>query len=157
MHKPEVHLYLDLEDTIIPPALDGFANLPLINVDKVKYVIEKYKPDYLHIFSFAIYNEHDYKSFAYHLQGRIQDAVGMPVTHVTTVDQIVEKVFGSLVNRVDVLRCGKTEVFRTCMLDALITGARDPDDLVILLDDSVETRVDTQMGISIHFVKMESD
>lgn len=54
--KTHRHLFLDLEDTVITPVLNGWGNVDVINVEKIKSVIQSFNPDKIHLFSFAIWN-----------------------------------------------------------------------------------------------------
>lgn len=80
------HLFLDLEDSIITPVLEGWPNVHLINVNKIRRVINEFKPDSLHIFSFAIWNELEKQRFSMFVQERIESALGMKLGLIPMVD-----------------------------------------------------------------------
>lgn len=68
----EKHLFLDLEGTVVAPLMNGWFNFNLMNVDLIKKWIEAIQPDHIHIFSFAIHNEFDVKSFNMHLRSVLE-------------------------------------------------------------------------------------
>lgn len=80
------HLFLDLEDTVIEPVPFGWGNAFLINIPKVKRFIAEFKPDEVHLFSFAIHNAHELKQFNYHVRSRLEDALGVSLNLCPTVD-----------------------------------------------------------------------
>lgn len=79
-------LFLDLENTIITPVIDGWRNVHLINVDKIRKIADSMRPDQLNIFSFAVHTEHDQKSFKMGLGPRIEQALGRAISFVPIVD-----------------------------------------------------------------------
>lgn len=80
------HLFLDLEDTVITPAINGWACTDFINTEKIKNFIEHWRPDQVHIFSFAIWNQHELNKFNNHLRVPLEDNLGVRFTIVPTVD-----------------------------------------------------------------------
>ena len=84
------HLYLDLEDTIIAPVMDGWPNTHLINVQKVKQFLAEYQPDYVHLFSFAVWNAAEKLGFETWTQPRLEQMFGFKFSWVpTVVDDII--------------------------------------------------------------------
>ena len=85
------HLFLDLEDTIITPVLEGWPNTYLINTEKIRRAIAEFKPHSLHIFSFAIHNDFERERFCFFVKERIEKVLGMPLGLVPTVDVEIEQ------------------------------------------------------------------
>lgn len=56
-------LWLDLEDTIITPVVDGWWKTEIINLDKILKVIRAFEPDVINLFSFAIWNQEQLRLF----------------------------------------------------------------------------------------------
>ena len=44
------HLFLDLEDTVITPVIDGWHLFEIINQDKIQTVINRFEPNFIDIF-----------------------------------------------------------------------------------------------------------
>lgn len=82
------HLFLDLEDTVITPVFDGWPNARLLfeKVVAIQRIIEQWKPDFLHIFSFAIWNEAEKSRFNLFVRERLEEKFGMKLTAIPTVD-----------------------------------------------------------------------
>lgn len=80
------HLFLDLEDTIITPVLDGWHNTELVNIDKIKKVILDFNPDFINIFSFAIHDDIQKDLFNRHTRPMIELALGVKINLIPTVD-----------------------------------------------------------------------
>ena len=80
------HLFLDLEDTVITPVVEGWMNVHLINIGKIRRVIDEFKPDSLHLFSFAIWNENEKSRFCMHVRERIEHVLGMKIGLIPMVD-----------------------------------------------------------------------
>lgn len=76
-------VFIDLEGTIIDVWHGG--NLKLKNVELIKDVISQYGVNEVGIFSFAIVNSSDLNDFFGRLCGKIEDAIGVPITSVPTV------------------------------------------------------------------------
>lgn len=89
MTNRERHLHLDLEETIITPVINGWLNVQLMNVLKIKAFIEEFKPDFVHVFSFAIWDEHDKKGFAMGPQPMLEKALGITISNVPTTQEII--------------------------------------------------------------------
>lgn len=80
------HLFLDLEDTVITPVLQGWNGSDLINMEKVKKVIADFKPDNVSIFSFAVHNEGDRVGFNSGMRRHLELALGIQFSLVPTMD-----------------------------------------------------------------------
>lgn len=80
------HLFLDLEDTVICPVVQGWHNVELINIDKIRQVIEQFDPRSVHIFSFAIHNEDELSRFCLFVKDGLENAIGRKIELVPTVD-----------------------------------------------------------------------
>lgn len=121
--KPKRHLWLDLEDTIITPVTDGWFNVQLINVHKISSFIEEWKPDFVHVFSFAIWDEQQLLRFNMAVRERIERVLGVKISAVPTVDgEIIPTACGVLGISPDLVSFqeasefwGKQETFRLNM------------------------------------------
>lgn len=141
------HLFLDLEDTIIFPVMNGWNDTHLVNVEKIKAFIADFKPDQVHIFSFAIWNQRELKGFMNGTRMMIQDALGVKFTVVPTVDDdIIPRccdMMGLNRSTVDFQEMsnfwGKHEAFRLFVRSKLQTGwvKWKIESEVVLLDDAV--------------------
>lgn len=80
------HLFLDLEDTVITPVMNGWENTELINVQKIKAFMTEFQPDQLHVFSFAIWNVTERDRFNRHTRPAIELSLNMKFGLVPTVD-----------------------------------------------------------------------
>lgn len=80
------HLYLDLEDTVITPQLEGWLAVDVINIPQVKQFIQTWAPDYVHIFSFAIYHSEDLEGFNRSLRARLERVLGVEFSSVPRLD-----------------------------------------------------------------------
>jgi hypothetical protein len=80
------HLFLDLEDTIITPVLSGWWKTELINVGKIKNIIETFKPDQVNIFSFALHNDFEREGFNAGTRPMIEDALGINFASIPVVE-----------------------------------------------------------------------
>lgn len=147
MSKLSRHLFLDLEDTIITPVMDGWFNTHLINVQKIKQVIEDFDPIEIHIFSFAIWNQAELRGFNMGIRPMIEQALGRTLSAVPTVDDdiipVCCKVKGISPDRVDFSDCsdfwGKHEAFRLNMRNLFRTNWKnwEIETEVVFLDDAV--------------------
>lgn len=84
--KTTTHLFLDLEDTIVTPLLNGWANFNLVNVDLIKTWMSVINPDHVHIFSFAIHGDFDKKAFDTFVRPAVENVIGRSLEMVPTVD-----------------------------------------------------------------------
>jgi len=80
------HLFLDLEDTIITPVVNGWASFEVINLQKIKDLMEEFQPDAVNIFSFAIHDNHQLKLFNAHTRPFLEEVLGVCLGMVPTVD-----------------------------------------------------------------------
>lgn len=80
------HLFLDLEDTITTPNIDGWDSVDIINTDKIKSVIDSFDPDYVSIFSFALHDSHQLKLFNKSVRLPIENAIDRQLSLIFTVD-----------------------------------------------------------------------
>lgn len=80
------HLFLDLEDTIITPVLNGWANIELMNVQEIRKIMGEVKPDQVSIFSFAIWNKVEAAQFDAHVKNQIERVLGVQLQLVPVVD-----------------------------------------------------------------------
>lgn len=140
------HLWLDLEDTVITPVLDGWFNTHLINVDKVRFIMNEFKPDSVHLFSFAIWNEQQLLRFEAGTKPMLENSLGVKLASTWTVDEDIIRMCCSVMNMsvetVDFQEMSnfwsKHEAFRLCMRHTFKnTHAHDIDTEVLLLDDFV--------------------
>lgn len=143
MIKSVRHLWLDLEDTVITPVLDGWFNTHVINVQKVKDFISDFRPDQVHIFSFAVWNEFERNAFNMGTRPMLEKALGVKFSSVPTVDDeilpIACKVMGISKDAVKFSDMsefwGKHESFRLNMRHLFRANKNQVE--VVLLDDAV--------------------
>lgn len=140
------HLFLDLEDTVITPVLNGWFNTHVINVEKVKAFIDEFKPDQVHLFSFAIWNEFERNAFNLGTRPMLEKCLGVTLQGIPTVDtEIIPaacKVMGLSADTVDFQEMsnfwGKHEAFRLNMRNMFKNVLQhDVQVEVVLLDDAV--------------------
>lgn len=84
-------LFLDLEDTVITPVLEGWQNTEMINVELIKKVIHLFKPDVIDIFSFAISDEKEKQLFNQYCRPMIEQSLGVTLFTVPTTDNDIIK------------------------------------------------------------------
>ena len=146
MSDPVRHLWLDLEDTVVTPVVDGWFNTHLINLDKIERVMAEFKPDQLHVFSFAVWNRQELTRFNMGTRPMIETRLKMPFSIVPTVDDdiipaccsIMHIDPGSIVFSDMSDFWGKHEAFRLfCRKTFANTHAHGIDTEVLLLDDAV--------------------
>lgn len=141
------HLWLDLEDTVITPVMNGWFNTQMINVPKVKAFIEEFKPDHVHLFSFAIWNEFELSRFKALTKERLEQVFGIKLDIMPRVDEDIIPACCSVMNlspaTVDFQEMsnfwGKHEAFRLYMRH-VFKGVRNHPGLTVeavLLDDAV--------------------
>lgn len=85
----EVILWLDLEDTIITPVVEGWNRFEIINLEKIQEMIRLIKPNQINIFSFAIWDEHQRRMFDTHCRPHLEAALDCQFNMVPTVDNHV--------------------------------------------------------------------
>lgn len=79
-------LWLDLEDTVITPVINGWYNTELINIEKVCRFIDEFQPDYVNLFSFAIWNQQQRHGFDHGTRPMLEQAIGQKLNLVLNVD-----------------------------------------------------------------------
>lgn len=140
------HLFLDLEDTVITPVMNGWFNTHMINVQKVRAFIAEYKPDSVHLFSFAIWNEAERTRFNLGTRPMLEKSLGITLSAVPTVDDEIIPVACKVMNlgngSVDFQEMsnfwGKHETFRLNMRHMFKTAHQHGNEVeVALLDDAV--------------------
>lgn len=140
------HLFLDLEDTVITPVMDGWFNTHVINNEKVKAFIDEFKPDQVHIFSFAVWNEQELLRFNMGTRPMLEKSLGVKLGAVPTVDgEIIPaacNVMRLSPEAVDFQEMsnfwGKHEAFRLNMRNKFKNvKAHNIEVEVVLLDDAV--------------------
>lgn len=140
------HLFLDLEDTVITPVVEGWFNVHFINVERVRNIIAEWKPDFVHIFSFAIWNQHELLRFNQAVRPRLEQLLGVKLSIVPTVDDDILpnccRVLGISHDRVDFSDMSdfwsKQEAFRLNIRHLFKTTAQHGAMTeVMLLDDVV--------------------
>ena len=80
------HLFLDLEDTIITPVVDGWHNVELVNLEKIKVIIDIFKPDFVDVFSFAIHNDFESNMFSKTVRPHIERELNVKLNMIPSVD-----------------------------------------------------------------------
>lgn len=131
-------LYLDLECTII----DVFSAGNLMNVNKIRHILQDYGINEVGIFSFAVLDNKDRKDFYHRIAPSIEEALGVKIIMCPTIHDMMRADFNitgnkwNTDNRLDVsewvnLR-GKVDAFH---LWAKKNGK--PNDKYILVDDVV--------------------
>lgn len=141
------HLFLDLEDTVITPVMNGWFDTHLINIPKIKKIIQDFNPDEIHIFSFAIWNKDELQKFNIGTRPMIEEILGRTLSAVPTVDDDIIPVCcdvkGMSSKSVDFMECsnfwGKHESFRLNMRHQFKTNWPNwkIKTEVVFLDDAV--------------------
>lgn len=141
------HLFLDLEDTIITPVVNGWFNTAVINVSRVKGIIEQFKPDSIHLFSFAIWNQAELRGFNVGTRPLVEKVFGFELATTPTVDDDIIPACCRVLNlsheRVDFSDAsafwGKHEAFRLFVRHKFATLWKNwgHEAEVLLLDDAV--------------------
>jgi hypothetical protein len=80
-------LFLDLEDTLVTPIVDGWHSFDIINLDKIRAVMARFDPHVVSIFSFAIWDERQLALFNRHCRPHLEAALGVTFNLVPTVDE----------------------------------------------------------------------
>lgn len=137
--------FIDLEDTVIEPVLQGWSLASPIGLARnVGKLLREWKPDEVRVFSFAVNNEQDVAGFRAHVQPWLQRLLGFDITEVPTTDGVIIPEVARLLglhrskvefsDMVDFL--GKAGAFR---LFAQGCAQREGGPLeVLLVDDSVK-------------------
>lgn len=87
MKHREKHLFLDLENTLVEPVTEGWANVSMLALAPIKRFIANFNPDHTHVFSFAVGDSMDVRQFELHMRERLQSTLGIQFTRVLTVNQ----------------------------------------------------------------------
>ncbi len=143
LRRPLTHLFLDLEDTIITPAIGGFAKTQLINVEKIQNFIQLTQPDTLNIFSFAIYDDTCLANFFNtYTDKMIEKSLGMNLINIPTVQNMIDIFTHHMrigIGTVDISdffqMVGKQTAFRHFVKRK---SSNNLNDTFILVDDVVE-------------------
>lgn len=139
------HLFLDLEDTIITPVMEGWFRTEMINIEKTRAIINQFKPDAVHIFSFAIHNSHELDLFNQGTKEMIEKTLGIKLHACPTTDDIIfiaSKVMGLSIP-VEFIEArdfwGKQETFRLNLRHIFKSQATNDSGVVevLFLDDDV--------------------
>jgi hypothetical protein len=80
------HLFLDLEDTVITPVLDGWSNAEILLDNIALYRDLILKADQVNIYSFAIHDQFQLELFRKELQPELELALGRKLGIIPTVD-----------------------------------------------------------------------
>lgn len=89
MENKLTHLFLDLEDTIITPVVNGWHDFDIINLNKITELIEEVKPDLISIFSFAIWDNYQLQLFEKHTRKHIERVINRKLSLIPTVEEII--------------------------------------------------------------------
>lgn len=145
MESPIRHIFLDLEDTIITPVVNGWFTTELINVQKINEVIGNFRPHFIHVFSFAIWDKHELDRFNKGTRPMLELALGAALDLVPTVDDDiipaacrVLRLSPATIDFSDASAFwGKHESFRLFCRDTFKPASNDLQIEVLLLDDAV--------------------
>lgn len=82
------HLFLDLEDTVITPTAEGWHQSELIwgKLEPIQAFIHAWRPEQVHLFSFALHTLDDLVSFNKWIRPRLENALGMPLVWTPLTD-----------------------------------------------------------------------
>lgn len=79
--------FIDLEDTVIAPVLQGWAAAEPIGLARnVGKLLRDWQPDEVRVFSFAVRDERDVQGFREHVQPWLEKLLGFGITKVLTTD-----------------------------------------------------------------------
>ena len=79
-------MFLDLEETVI----DDWQRKNFININKIKNIIDDFNPDYLHIFSAAIWDINDVNEFNNELRDSLESILKRKVNCVVSMEHAKE-------------------------------------------------------------------
>lgn len=141
-------LWLDLEDTLVTPIVNGWHSFDIINLQKIREVITGFAPQVVNIFSFAIWDPHQRELFSRHCRPHLEKALGVTFNLVLTVDEDIIPIcccqMGITAQTVDFSEMsnfwGKQGAFRLCMRHHATNLRRHSPNLpihLLLLDDVV--------------------
>jgi hypothetical protein len=162
--QPQVErvLWLDLEDTVITPIVDGWNKFEIINLEKIQRVIQEFEPVRVNVFSFAIWNTHQRSLFDSHCRPHVEKALGVKFDLVPTVDDhIIPAACQVLLlsqSRVDFADASafwsKQESFRLL----LRSQSQHSQSHHVLLDDAVESETFSfpRLKVSGHILNIDS-
>ena len=134
-------LFLDLEDTLTTPIVNGMANCHLVNLEKVRSLASEFSPDEVHLFSFAIHSDFDQRAFNVILRNWLEEQfklkfsfeVPLKASDLIEKAAINKKLMPSLVSFEDACEFwGKDLCFKLFVKETL----RNCE--VLLLDDCVD-------------------
>lgn len=140
-------IFLDIEDTVVTPVINGWHNFEVINLEKIRDVIASFEPHAVNIFSFAIWDQHQLKLFNAHCRPHLERLLGVTFNLVLTVD---DDIIPTCCNQMGIVSLvdfsemsafwSKQGAFRLCMRHHAINHRRHNPNLslhVLLLDDVV--------------------
>ena len=138
-------LFLDLEDTIITPVVNGWFSADLMNVGKIKSFIEREGIEDFMIFSFAIWNDKDLEDFNRICRPMIEKSLGVNFGFIPTLEKDIldscckqKGISSSEISTMEVRDFwGKDLSFVLCAKDWF--SKNESHHTVILLDDMVQT------------------
>lgn len=78
-------LFLDLEETII----QSWENHTLMNIDKIKFIIDKTEPDEINIFSGAIWCGDDVFKFTSKLKNTLEQALSITINKAFPMSEVI--------------------------------------------------------------------
>lgn len=81
------HLWLDIEDTMATSAWRGFDLSVPINTELIKSAIALWKPDHIHIWSFALWNHSEKVKFERDLRPALQEKLEIDFEYIPCVDE----------------------------------------------------------------------
>ena len=137
--------FIDLEDTVIAPVLQGWRVAEPIGLARnVGKLLREWRPDEVRVFSFAVRNDDDVREFREHVQPWLERLLGFGISEVPTTDGLIIPAVSNLLklhpSRVDfsdvVDFLGKGGSFRL-FAKACAMKAAEPMD-VLLVDDAVD-------------------
>lgn len=142
-------LYLDLEDTVITPAINGWCSVTFLERElaRIHRLIAEQSYDAFAIFSFAVHRDKDYDEFRVFIEPTLRKALGIangfveiPKVYDDIIPTIAKRrgMHPSYVTLSDIVEFyGKNESFRLYTTARWPSTAGEPCE-VHLVDDSVE-------------------
>ncbi len=123
--------------------MHGWFNTHLMNVQKIKDFIAEFKPEFVHLFSFAVWNQAELARFNLGLQPMLEDAFDFKLCTTWTVDDdiipmccsVMHLGQGSVTFNEASEFWSKHESFRLCMRHTFKDTIGETE--VVLLDDAV--------------------
>ncbi len=80
-------LFLDLECTCITPIVNAWYDFEVINAGSIKTVIERFQPDRVDIFSFAVHNDLELGKFNQYCRPTLEKVLDVKIGTVPTIDR----------------------------------------------------------------------